>query len=40
VEGGTTAFYRYDPVPEPTTIAILGIGLLAAIKKRRRSKQE
>lgn len=25
------------PVPEPTTIAVLGIGLLAAIKKRRRS---
>lgn len=32
-----TGIVEVDPVPEPTTIAVLGIGLLAAIKKRRRA---
>lgn len=36
---GEVANYLLTPVPEPTTIAVLGIGLLAAVKKRRPKKE-
>lgn len=37
-DGSGNSSFLLTPVPEPTTIAVLGIGLLSAIKKRRRSK--
>lgn len=40
VQAGATVHlsYKYDPVPEPSTLAILGLGGLAAYVVRRRSR--
>ncbi|MCO5297098.1 MAG: PEP-CTERM sorting domain-containing protein [Fimbriimonadaceae bacterium] len=34
-ENNTNAFFRYDPVPEPATIVVLGLGALAVGRRRR-----
>lgn len=34
-QGETSAWYRLDPVPEPTSLAALGVGLAAFVRRRR-----